>query len=633
MEAKSFFEDGSFGECLEETLRNVVKTTQKANGLLFDESDYDFYSTLEGFKAFTDHHSTKILKMMEEIRKHQKLMCGPPHSGDDIDELDDWLTEANDCLLEEAGSLMDDVCGLRTTDSSVVSKAVAANTSAAIWNRTQGKNVRWSLSHLHAKNLARPQLQFKDRIDNSSRPFVHRLCSKPNALEPLAGEDPVGQLMKSIRNERAVYKSKTHPYHMEIDSFEPTKKMLSECKPQMYKSLEETELLFITSESQMLELAEELLKQEEFAVDLEHHSYRSYQGFTCLMQISTRKRDYIIDTLLLREHIHVLNDPFTKPSIVKVFHGADSDVKWLQRDFGVYIVNLFDTHQAACALQLPQRSLAFLLFYYCQIEIDKQYQLADWRIRPLPEEMLKYAREDTHYLLFVYDKIRNHLILTENKLLLSVFLQSKAVSLKVYVKPQFRENEYPGKVRAEIDLRLNARQIHAVKLLYAWRNSVARDQDESIGYVLPTHMLLQIAQFLPREPERILACCSPVPPLVRQHLLDIHRMVVEARSVSLSLTKATARKEDQSSVTSQRSRDDDEEDSASTQNNDAQLNGHQKAKTELRRKRSKRKRTDDESKAEVGENVKIVKAFVHQLMSAGPPVVLKSPTIDVWEKS
>ena len=41
----------------------------------------------------------------------------------------------------------------------------------------------------------------------------------------------------------------------------------------------------------------------EFAVDLEHHSYRTYQGFTCLMQISTRERDYVVDTIALRASI------------------------------------------------------------------------------------------------------------------------------------------------------------------------------------------------------------------------------------------------------------------------------------------------------------------------------------------
>lgn len=38
-------------------------------------------------------------------------------------------------------------------------------------------------------------------------------------------------------------------------------------------------------------------------VDLEHNHYRSFQGLTCLMQISTRTEDFIVDTLKLRIHV------------------------------------------------------------------------------------------------------------------------------------------------------------------------------------------------------------------------------------------------------------------------------------------------------------------------------------------
>jgi hypothetical protein len=51
---------------------------------------------------------------------------------------------------------------------------------------------------------------------------------------------------------------------------------------------------------------------------LQHHAYRSYQGFTCLLQISTRTEDYIIDAIQLRKHLYLLNRPFTNPNIVKV---------------------------------------------------------------------------------------------------------------------------------------------------------------------------------------------------------------------------------------------------------------------------------------------------------------------------
>jgi exosome complex exonuclease RRP6 len=83
---------------------------------------------------------------------------------------------------------------------------------------------------------------------------------------------------------------------------------------------------------------------KEVAIDLEHHSYRSYQGFTCLMQVSSRTRDFIIDTLKLRTLLGVHLTPiFTNPLVTKVLHGSDYDIEWLQKDFGLYIVNLFDT--------------------------------------------------------------------------------------------------------------------------------------------------------------------------------------------------------------------------------------------------------------------------------------------------
>ena len=36
------------------------------------------------------------------------------------------------------------------------------------------------------------------------------------------------------------------------------------------------------------------------------------------------------------------------------------------------------------------------------VELDKLYQMADWRIRPLPNGMQDYARSDTHYLIPAY---------------------------------------------------------------------------------------------------------------------------------------------------------------------------------------------------------------------------------------
>jgi len=45
--------------------------------------------------------------------------------------------------------------------------------------------------------------------------------------------------------------------------------------------------------------------------------------------------------------------------------------------------------------------------------MDKFYQVANWRLRPLNGDMLNYAREDSHYLIALYlilNKLLNPLL-------------------------------------------------------------------------------------------------------------------------------------------------------------------------------------------------------------------------------
>ena len=77
------------------------------------------------------------------------------------------------------------------------------------------------------------------------------------------------------------------------------------------------------------------------------------------------------------------------------------------------------------------------------------------------------------------------------------------------------------------------RQLYAFHAIFMWRDKTARKDDESYGYVLPNHMMLQIAEILPREMQGILACCNPIPPLVRQNLHILHQFILKARQQPL----------------------------------------------------------------------------------------------------
>ena len=68
---------------------------------------------------------------------------------------------------------------------------------------------------------------------------------------------------------------------------------------------------------------------------------------------------------------------------------------------------------------------------------------------------------------------------------------------------------------------------------------VGREEDESPAFVLPNHMLLKIATEVPREMQGILACCNPVPPLVKQNLGLLHTIILNARERQLVTVETT----------------------------------------------------------------------------------------------
>jgi len=366
------------------------------------------------------------------------------------------------------------------------------------------------LSLLSPHQLLRYDYPFLQDRDNSPAPFIPKLTRKPNAKIPL---DP--ELLALQRRPDLLKPYGKNPYQYEIEQLPLSESYKDAKDAQTPAPLESTRYEFISTSNQLQALISHLSTVPELAIDLEHHSTRSYQGLVCLMQISTRDRDYIVDTLTLWSELPALLDVFTNPAILKVFHGADSDIIWLQRDFGLYIVNMFDTGQAARELQLPSFSLAYLLKRMCQVDTDKSFQLADWRVRPLSSAMVKYARIDTHYLLYIYDRLKAELAVKGRELhkdasalINAVFLRSKDVSLKVYMKA---DHTYMG-IRRLGTLGYGSKRV--LEALAQWRDTVARRLDESPSFLIAGEAVVLLAATLPSSEEELLSRLRRPSPLL-----------------------------------------------------------------------------------------------------------------------
>ena len=96
---------------------------------------------------------------------------------------------------------------------------------------------------------------------------------------------------------------RTHPLADTIRALRPNAEQLSApAQPAPPAPLDSTPCTLVDTPEALAALAAALRDAEggAIAVDLEAHSYRSFQGFVCLMQVSTRREDYLVDTLALR---------------------------------------------------------------------------------------------------------------------------------------------------------------------------------------------------------------------------------------------------------------------------------------------------------------------------------------------
>lgn len=123
---------------------------------------------------------------------------------------------------------------------------------------------------LTARNIPRPQVNFKVPIDNrSDAVFEPKLKYKPNSIKPLA-------ILPEYGDDGSI-ESYLHPYEIELMKFEAPPDQLKSMKPIKPKSLENTPLVYLDKPSDLQALLRDLSEVHEIAVDLEHHSYRTFQ--------------------------------------------------------------------------------------------------------------------------------------------------------------------------------------------------------------------------------------------------------------------------------------------------------------------------------------------------------------------
>ncbi|KAG6434093.1 hypothetical protein SASPL_105715 [Salvia splendens] len=502
------------------SLPTSVAKLSGSSRIIPSETDFHFYNNFEEFKNPIAQINDKSSTLLSIIGASEDLLGKPILLPDDKSvELDedlafDWLVNVNDEMYERLDASLDDFKMMREKEEESGVRAMRVDNDAEEngFQMVSGRKNRKSSGGaernmeggvakgaqevkvaekvkpkvpFHIPSIPRPQDEYKIIVNNANQPHDHIW------------------LERSEDGSRFLHPLEKLSVLDFVDSSEST------IEPEKPLPLDVTPFKFVEEVKDLKQLAIKLRGVDEFAVDLEHNQYRSFQGLTCLMQISTRTEDFVIDTLKLRVHIGPhLRELFKDPTKRKVMHGADRDIHWLQRDFSIYVCNMFDTGQSIengkiqsgtpveSFLWSSSKQTVWSYAALCTI----LYQNADWRIRPLPTEMIK--------LEGILDT------------LLRVYKRSYEICTQLYQKELLTDTSYLH-IYGLQDADLSAQQLAVVSGLCEWRDIVARSEDESTGYVLPNRTLIELAKQMPFTANQLRRALKTKHPYIERNLNSV----------------------------------------------------------------------------------------------------------------
>ena len=258
------------------------------------------------------------------------------------------------------------------------------------------------------------------------------------------------------------------------------------------------------------QLANILADQPSLAVDTESNSLFAYHEQVCLIQFSTPDADYLLDPLGFRD-LSALAPIFANPHIQKIFHAAEYDLLCMKRDFGFTFSNLFDSMLAARILGRKEIGLGSILEAEFNIQVDKRHQRANWGQRPLPGYLLDYARQDTHFLIPLRERLEQQL---KDKGLLPLAEEDFRRLCQVEFGPDNGNNDC---WRVNGVHQLSPQQAAVLQELCKYRDEAARQRNRPLFKVISDHTLQAIASSLPASMDELKTL-----PGMTTHQIDRH---------------------------------------------------------------------------------------------------------------
>jgi ribonuclease D len=255
-------------------------------------------------------------------------------------------------------------------------------------------------------------------------------------------------------------------------------------------------------------LVRRLAAEPVIGIDTESNSFHVYRERICLVQISTRDEDFIVDPLAV--------DVAPLGAVLcdgreTVLHGADYDVRCMKREWGWRLPRLFDTMAAARRLGRTGLGLSALVEGHFGVRLSKAHQRSDWGRRPLSREQLAYAALDTRFLLPLHELLSGELAA------LGALPEARREFDRI-AAVEFRERVFDeeGGRRLTGARELDAAGREVLRALWRAREDAARASDRPPFKVMVEQAMIDVARLRPRDPEALARVPGVTPPVLRR---------------------------------------------------------------------------------------------------------------------
>ena len=246
----------------------------------------------------------------------------------------------------------------------------------------------------------------------------------------------------------------------------------------------------IETAAALADLAARIAATDRVGVDTEADSMHCYREKVCLVQVGLPGADELVDPLAGVD-LKPLLDALEATEMV--MHGADFDLRMLYRlDLGPPRA-VFDTMIAARLTGVAKYGYAALVAEHFGVTLPKGLQTANWARRPLAPRLAEYARNDTHYLLRLAERLERRIEELGRREWLEQSCR-RAVAAARVVRARDPETEW----RVKGSHALGQRESAILRALWYWREDEARSADRPPFHVMSNADLVGAAQRLGR---------------------------------------------------------------------------------------------------------------------------------------